>query len=85
MAWYGSIIGNYYFQYRLLLNSVMNKLFDLRFVIGLFFLVIGLLLIFYGLISTGKENAINWICGLLFTAFAIFMLWLARGKQKGTA
>lgn len=62
----------------------MNKLFDLRFVIGLFFLVVGILLTIYGLISTGKENTvINWGCGFLFTAFGIGMIWLSREKRPG--
>ncbi len=59
----------------------MNKLFDLRFVIGLFFLVVGLLLIVYGFVSN-QDNAINRLCGILFTVFAVFMLWISRSKQK---
>ncbi len=57
----------------------MNKLFDLRFMIGLFFLVVGILLTIYGLASGDHENAaINWRCGLLFTVFGVVMICLSR-------
>ncbi|TDE44875.1 hypothetical protein E0I26_06970 [Flavobacterium rhamnosiphilum] len=59
----------------------MNKLFDLRFVIGLFFLIIGLLLIGYSFLSDATEykKEVNLYCGLLFSSFALLMFML---KQK---
>lgn len=61
----------------------MNKLFDLRFAIGLFFTIVGLILIVYGFFSANREySAVNWGCGLLFAVFGIFMLWLARKRSS---
>lgn len=59
----------------------MNKLFDLRFVIGLFFLIIGLLLIGYSFLSDSIEykKGVNLYCGLLFSSFGLIMFML---KQK---
>ncbi|WP_276481451.1 hypothetical protein [Paraflavitalea pollutisoli] len=57
----------------------MNKLFDLGFVIGLFFLVIGLLLLGYGL--TVSRQPVNYGCGMLFIVFALFMIGLSRRKR----
>jgi ABC-type Na+ efflux pump permease subunit len=59
----------------------MNKLFDLRFVIGLFFLIIGLLLMGYVFLSdiTEYQKEVNLYCGLLFTSFGLVMFML---KQK---
>ncbi|HRX94937.1 MAG TPA: hypothetical protein P5158_12495 [Chitinophagaceae bacterium] len=56
----------------------MNKLSDLRFVIGLFFLVTGVLLTGYYFIS-GKEVAepVNLWCGISFFVFGVFMVLLA--------
>jgi uncharacterized membrane protein len=61
----------------------MNKLFDLRFVIGLFFLVIGILVLLYSFITeSGKE--INRLCGILFIVFAALMLFLSGRKKEKT-
>jgi hypothetical protein len=59
----------------------MNKLFDLRFVIGLFFLIIGMLLIAYSFLSDAGEykKEVNLYCGLLFSSFGVLMFLL---KQK---
>ena len=59
----------------------MNKLFDLRFVIGLFFLIIGLLLIGYAFLLDTIEykKEVNLYCGLLFSSFGLIMFML---KQK---
>ncbi|MFV8346167.1 hypothetical protein [Flavobacterium sp. ZB4P13] len=59
----------------------MNKLFDLRFVIGLFFLIIGLLLLGYAFLSDATEYKmkVNLYCGLLFSSFGLVMFML---KQK---
>ena len=61
----------------------MNKLFDLRFVIGLFFLIIGLLLIGYAFLSNATEykKEVNLYCGLLFSSFGLLML-LVKKKNK---
>jgi uncharacterized membrane protein len=59
----------------------MKKLFDLRFVIGLFFLVVGLLLLLYGLFASGQDGeTVNKWCGGIFVLFGIFMLLLAYRK-----
>ncbi|HEV7620398.1 MAG TPA: hypothetical protein VGO09_01620 [Flavisolibacter sp.] len=54
----------------------MNKLFDLRFVIGIFFTVVGLLLFVYGFLSHAEPEmqSINRWCGGIFTIFGILML-----------
>lgn len=59
----------------------MKKLFDLRFVIGLFFLVIGLLLLIYGLfVSAEGGQSVNKWCGGLFILFSVVMLVLSMRK-----
>jgi hypothetical protein len=59
----------------------MKRLFDLRFVIGIFFLVVGVLLLIYGsLVSTGDASAINTWCGSLFTGFGLVMTLLSLKK-----
>lgn len=59
------------------------NLFDLRFVIGIFFLVLGLLLTIYGLVVYGQAHAmLNIICGLLFILFALIMILLSRRKPS---
>lgn len=63
----------------------MNKLFDLRFVIGIFFLVIGLLLLLYHFISgdnnVGETSNVNLWCGITFTIFGVVMLLLSGYKK----
>ncbi len=66
----------------------MNRLFDLRFVIGLFFLVVGLLLFGYSFISpniaaNGKD--VNLWCGVFFILFAVVMLLLSFRKKPEEA
>ncbi len=56
----------------------MNKLFDLRFVIGVFFSLIGLMLFVYGLL---KGIGINTYCGILFMCFGLVMLAVSRNKR----
>ncbi|MCC6286462.1 MAG: hypothetical protein IT249_01125 [Chitinophagaceae bacterium] len=51
----------------------MKKLFDLRFVIGLFFLVVGVLLIVYSLV---KISNLNFWCGCGFVVFGVLMIIL---------
>lgn len=64
----------------------MNKLYDLRIVIGIFFLIIGLLLIGYAFLSDDslEENSkINLYCGVLFSSFGLLMLLLKTKRSKG--
>ena len=59
----------------------MNKLIDLRFVIGAFFAIIGLLLLIFGLVSEGTAASINTWCGIIFMIFGSFMLLLSFRKD----
>lgn len=60
----------------------MNKLFDLRFVIGAFFSLVGLLLLIYGLLSKVEDQQIiNKYCGGLFLAFGLIMIVLSFRKN----
>ena len=62
----------------------MNKLFDLRFVIGSFFLVVGILLLGYSFLSAQTENnfvAVNRGCGITFIVFGILMVVLSLRKD----
>ena len=63
----------------------MNKLFDLSFVIGIFFTVVGLLLLLYGF-TAGEEAArtINKWCGGAFTLFGVFMILISFKKDDKT-
>jgi hypothetical protein len=58
----------------------MNKLFDLRFVIGSFFWITGLILLITGF--TGKE-LINQYCGGAFLLFGLLMLLFSFVKKGG--
>lgn len=58
----------------------MNKLFDLRFVIGLFFFIVGILLIAYHFIFSVAKEDINLWCGALFILFGIIMILLSGKK-----
>jgi hypothetical protein len=68
----------------------MNKLFDLRFVIGSFFTVVGLLLLIYSFTSSGAANdpqvlehasAINRWCSIAFIIFGVVMILLSLRKD----
>ncbi|HEU0065359.1 MAG TPA: hypothetical protein VFQ58_10015 [Flavisolibacter sp.] len=60
----------------------MNKLFDLRFVIGVFFLVIGVLLLIYSFLSKAEVDmqTINRWSGSIFTVFGVIMLIISTRK-----
>lgn len=62
----------------------MNKLLDLRFVIGLFFTLIGLLLLLQGFLSAdtaeGAQTINRW-AGFVFTAFGVLMIFLSFQKD----
>lgn len=58
----------------------MNKLLDLRFVIGLFFLATGVLLAGYYLLtgkSPGDYPSVNLWCGSVFLLFGTFMVFVS--------
>jgi len=59
----------------------MNKLFDLRFVIGAFFSIAGILLLVYALVTTEAGQAINGWCGAVFLAFGLLMIFLSLQKD----
>jgi putative Mn2+ efflux pump MntP len=60
----------------------LNKLFDLRFVIGSFFSIVGILLLIYGfLIETGQAKDINRWCGIFFLIFGVVMIILSMRKE----
>ena len=61
----------------------MNKIFDLRFVIGLFFLVVGILLLVHSFIATaGDGQTVNRWCGFVFSVFGITMILLTMRKDR---
>jgi uncharacterized membrane protein HdeD (DUF308 family) len=61
---------------------MMNKFFDLRFVIGLFFLIIGIILLIYSFINVHEEHqAVNKWCSISFIVFAITMIILSVDKK----
>lgn len=60
----------------------MNKIFDLRFVIGSFFTIIGILLLIFSFMnSPGLQQDINRWCGIAFILFGIFMIILSLRKD----
>jgi prolipoprotein diacylglyceryltransferase len=62
----------------------MNKLFDLRFVIGSFFLIVGILLLGYSFLSadtTLNMHTTNRWCGIFFIIFGIVMIVLSLQKD----
>lgn len=68
-------------HYFLLKNLIMNKLFDLRFVIGIFFLLVGLLLLIYSFLSSVSHPVNRW-CGIVFIIFSTIMLVFSRKGEK---
>ena len=61
----------------------MNKLFDLRFVIGSFFTIVGILLLIYTLVSPEGGQAVNGWSGGIFLVFGLLMIWLSFQKDAG--
>jgi hypothetical protein len=64
----------------------MNKLLDLRFVIGVFFIGLSLLLLGYRFLSadlTAYAKTINQWCGLAFGVFGVVMVVLSFQKDAG--
>jgi len=61
----------------------MNKLFDLRFVIGLFFSFIGILLLSYGFLTGNNDmQVVNRWCGGIFVVFGTVMIILSYQKKS---
>jgi hypothetical protein len=62
----------------------MYKLFDLRFVIGIFFLIVGILLLAHSIFSfpeAGFSKTVNLYCSLYFILFSIVMLLLSIDRK----
>ena len=60
----------------------MNKFFDLRFVIGSFFTVVGILLIVYSFLNKNETQDVNRWCGGIFIVFGLIMIILSYQKKK---
>ena len=58
-----------------------NKLNDLRFVIGLFFSIVSLILIFSVLLSSNTTEKLNIYTGVGFFVFGILMMFLRSNKH----
>jgi hypothetical protein len=58
----------------------MNKLFDLRFVIGCFFSIVGVMLAIYSFTTETGEGVNRW-CGIAFLVFGVLMIVLSLGKD----
>ena len=57
----------------------MKKLLDLRFVIGVFFLIVGILLTVYYFASSKftEDVSVNIWCGIIFILFGLVMIVLS--------
>jgi uncharacterized membrane protein HdeD (DUF308 family) len=60
----------------------MNKFFDLRFVIGSFFTVVGVLLLIYSFITKNEMQDVNRWCSGIFIVFGTIMILLSFQKKK---
>lgn len=59
----------------------MNKLIDLRFVIGAFFVLVAILLLIHRLVSGDDPQHINKWCAIVFSAFGVVMILLSLQKD----
>lgn len=60
----------------------MKKFFDLRFVIGIFFLVVGILLLIYSFTNPSAAHPeVNRWSSIFFIAFAIIMILMSYDKN----
>lgn len=62
----------------------MNKLLDLRFVIGVFFVALSVLLLGYSFFAANlldDAKTINMICGTVFGIFGVIMVILSFRKN----
>ncbi|MGE5357027.1 MAG: hypothetical protein ACM3PT_12395 [Deltaproteobacteria bacterium] len=53
----------------------MNRFFDLRFTIGIFFLILGIMLLIYSLLFDDTNSRVNIYSSVAFILFAVFMLF----------
>lgn len=60
----------------------MNSLLDLRFVIGIFFLIVSILLLIYSFTIEGESASINLWCGIGLGVFGLVMLLLSFKKDE---
>ena len=61
----------------------MNRLFDLRFVIGAFFISAGMLLLVYALFFVSNPSLdINCCAGLAYLLFGGIMVFISFRKEK---
>ena len=58
-----------------------NKLNNLGFIIGIFFIIISLILIIGGLLSEELSNHLNFYTGLGFLVFGLLMAFFNRNKD----
>jgi uncharacterized membrane protein HdeD (DUF308 family) len=61
----------------------MSKLFDLRFVIGAFFIIVSILLLIRRFTSGDDPQHINKWCAIAFAIFGVLMVVLSLGKDAG--
>ena len=59
-----------------------KRLNDLGFVIGIFFIIISLILIIGGFVSTALSYKLNFYTGFSFLVFGIFMAFFNRNNHK---
>lgn len=57
----------------------MEKFLDLRFIIGAFFSLVGMLLLGYSFLGSGaiESVTVNRWCGIVFIAFGLLMIFLS--------
>lgn len=81
MAGYCRTGIHYDTEHYILLTAVMDKFLDLRFAIGLFFILTGLLLLLYGCFH--PASSVNLWSGGLFVIFGGIMIFLSfKVKQS---
>jgi cytochrome c biogenesis protein CcdA len=63
----------------------MNKLIDLRFVIGLFFTIIGILILVYSFVTKVDvdNQSVNRWGSIAFIIFGVVMIVISLGKDTG--
>ena len=61
----------------------MSKVFDLRFVIGAFFIIVSILLLIRRFTSGDDPQHINKWCAIAFAIFGVLMVVLSLGKDAG--
>ncbi|MCW3073424.1 MAG: hypothetical protein JWP69_493 [Flaviaesturariibacter sp.] len=64
-------------------HTTMSKLFDLRFVIGAFFIIVSILLLIHRFTSGDDPQHINKWCAIAFAIFGVLMVVLSLGKDAG--